>query len=129
MKFLGLLGRILYSAIFLMAGPSHFQAGTISYAAAHGVPLSSIAVPLSGLISILGGLSIAFGYRASWGAWLIVLFLVPVTVTMHRFWGLADPEAAMVQQIMFMKNVAMIGAALLITQLGSGPLSVDARKT
>lgn len=86
-------------------------------------------MPLSGLISILGGLRIAFGYRASWGAWLIVLFLVPVTVTMRRFWGLADPEAAMVQQIMFMKNVSMIGAALLITQLGSGPLSVDARKT
>jgi putative oxidoreductase len=28
---------------------------------------------------------------------------------------------------MFMKNVALLGGALLITQFGSGPLSLDAR--
>lgn len=124
MKYLGLLGRMLYSAIFILAGPGHFQAGTIGYAAAQGVPLASLAVPLSGAISILGGLSIALGYKARWGAWLIVLFLVPVTVMLHRFWGLSDPQEAMMQQVMFMKNISMLGTALLIAQLGSGPLSL-----
>ena len=127
MKYVVLLGRILYSSIFLMAGPGHFTAGTIGYAANKGVPMASIAVPLSGIISLAGGLSIALGYRAKWGGWLIVLFLVPVTVMMHNFWAMTDPNMAQMQQIMFMKNVSMLGAALLIAHFGSGPLSVDNR--
>ena len=75
-----------------------------------------------------GGLSILVGYKAKWGAWLIVLFLLPVSVMMHKFWGLPDPQAAMMQQIMFMKNMSMLGAALMIAHFGAGPLSLDARK-
>jgi putative oxidoreductase len=128
MNYLVLLGRVLYVAIFIMAAPGHFSAGTIGYAASQGVPLASIAVPLSGMIALAGGLSILLGYRARWGAWLIVLFLVPVTVMMHNFWAVRDPNAAQLQQIMFMKNLSMLGAALMIAHFGSGPLSLDDRK-
>jgi putative oxidoreductase len=124
MKYVALLGRVLFAGIFLMAAPGHFQASTIRYAASQGVPLASIAVPVSGVVALLGGLSVLLGYKARWGAWLIVLFLAPVTVTMHRFWGLADAQAAMMQRVMFMKNVSMLGAALLVAAVGSGPLSV-----
>jgi putative oxidoreductase len=93
------------------------------------VPLASIAVPLSGVLSIAGGLSILLGYRAKLGAWLIVLFLVPVTVMMHKFWLVQDPMMAQIQMILFMKNVAMLGGALLISQLGAGPFSLDARRS
>jgi putative oxidoreductase len=55
----------------------HFSAGTIGYAAAQGVPLASIAVPVSGVMALLGGLSVAFGYKAKPGARLLVLFLAP----------------------------------------------------
>jgi putative oxidoreductase len=118
------LGRILYSLIFIFSMPAHFRPQYIGYAASQGVPLASLAVPLSGIIAGLGGLSIALGYRAKLGAWLLVLFLVPVTLTMHRFWGLSDPQASQLQLGMFMKNVSMLGAALLITRVGSGPLSL-----
>ena len=128
MKYLVLLGRILYAAIFIMAAPGHFAAGTIGYAASQGVPMASIAVPMSGLIALAGGLSILLGYRAKWGAWLIVLFLAPVTVMMHNFWAMTDPNMAQIQQIMFMKNLSMLGAALMIAHFGSGPLSLDDRK-
>ena len=127
MNYLVLLGRVLYAAIFIMAAPGHFSAGTIGYAASQGVPLASIAVPLSGMIALAGGLSILLGYRAKWGAWLIVLFLVPVTFIVHNFWAMTDPNAAQMQQIMFMKNVSMLGAALMIAHFGSGPLSLDGR--
>jgi putative oxidoreductase len=127
MNYLVLLGRVFYVAIFIMAAPGHFSAGTIGYAASHGVPLASTAVPLSGMIMLTGGLSILLGYRARWGAWLIVLFLVPVTVMMHNFWALTDPNVAQMQHIMFMKNLSMLGAALMITHFGSGPLSLDDR--
>jgi len=128
MNYLVLLGRILYALIFVMAGPGHFTANTIAFAASKGVPLASIAVPLSGIIATAGGLSIAAGYNAKWGGWLIVLFLVPVTVMIHDFWAMTDPNMAQVNQIMFMKNLSMLGAALLITYFGSGPLSVANRK-
>jgi putative oxidoreductase len=128
MNYLVLSGRILYAMIFVMAGPGHFAANTIAFAASKGVPLASIAVPLSGIIAMAGGLSIAAGYQAKWGGWLIVLFLVPVTVMIHNFWAMTDPNMAQVNQIMFMKNVSMLGAALLITHFGAGPLSVDNTK-
>jgi putative oxidoreductase len=123
-----LLGRFLFAAIFIMSGPRHFMSQTIAYAASQGVPLASIAVPLSGAIALVGGLSILLGYRAKIGAWLIVLFLAAITPMMHKFWGVADPMAQQIQMIMFFKNASMLGAALVITQLGSGPWSLDARK-
>ena len=58
----------------------------------------------------------------------MVLFLVPVTLVMPNFWAVKDPMMAQMQTAMFMKNVAMIGAALLISHFGAGPLSLDARK-
>jgi putative oxidoreductase len=124
-----LLGRFFFALIFLMAGANHFSKQTIGYAVSAGVPLSSIAVPLSGVLSIAGGLSILLGYRAKLGGWLIVLFLVPVTLMMHKFWLVQDPMMAQIQMILFMKNVAMLGGALLISQFGAGPFSLDARRS
>jgi len=124
-----LLGRFFYVLVFLMAAPNHFSKQSIAYAAAQGVPLASVAVPLSGIIALAGGLSILLGYRATIGGWLIVLFLVPVTLMMHKFWTVHDPMMAQTQMVMFMKNVALLGAALLITQFGSGPLSLDAQRS
>jgi putative oxidoreductase len=124
-----LLGRFFYALIFLMAAANHFSKQTIAYAATQGVPLASVAVPLSGIMALAGGMSILLGYRAKTGAWLIVLFLVPVTLMMHKFWTVHDPMMAQTQMVMFMKNVALLGGALLITQFGSGPLSLDARRS
>jgi putative oxidoreductase len=124
-----LLGRLLYVLIFLMAAPNDFTKQSIAYAASQGAPLASIGVPLMGVISLVGGLSILLGYRAKIGAWLIVLFLVLVTPIMHKFWSVADPMMAQAQMINFMKNLSMLGGALLITQFGAGPLSLDARRS
>jgi putative oxidoreductase len=121
------LGRLLFTVIFIMAGPMHFSSQDIAYAAAQGVPLASIAVPFSGIIALVGGLSILLGYRARIGAWLIVLFLAVITPAMHNFWAVTDPMMHVMQMVMFMKNASMLGAALLITQVGAGPWSLDAR--
>jgi putative oxidoreductase len=123
-----LLGRLFFALIFLTAGPNHFSSQMIAYAASQGVPLVSIVVPFSGLLAIVGGLSILLGYRARIGAWLIAIFLVGVTPMMHKFWIVPDPMMHQLQMIMFMKNVAMLGGALLISQLGSGPWSLDSRR-
>jgi len=123
------LGRLFYVLIFLMAAPNNFTKQGIAYAASQGAPLASIGVPLMGVISLVGGLSILLGYRAKIGAWLIIAFLLIVTPIMHKFWGVADPMMAQVQMINFMKNLSMLGGALLVTQFGAGPLSLDARRS
>jgi putative oxidoreductase len=122
-----LAGRVFFSLIFILAGLNHFSRQTIAFAASQGVPLASIAVPLSGAIAVVGGLSILLGYRAKIGGWLIALFLISVT-PLHNFWAVHDPMMAQVQMIMFMKNISMLGGALLISQFGAGPLSLDARR-
>lgn len=119
------IGRALFALIFITSVFGHFTSGAIDSAAAHGVPFASILVPASGILALLGGLSVVLGYRARFGAFLLVLFLVPVTLIMHRFWGVADPQMAMLQRVMFMKNLSMIGGALLLMYYGSGPASLD----
>jgi putative oxidoreductase len=111
-----------------MSGFMHFSQQEIGYAAHAGVPMAGLLVPASGVLALVGGLSILFGYRAKVGAWLLVLFLVPVTLMMHNFWAVKDPMVAQMQMAMFMKNVSMLGGALLISQFGAGPLSLDARR-
>src|SRR5260370_22020333 len=123
------LGRFLFALIFLMAGANHFNKQAIGYAASQGVPLAAITVPLSGVLAIDGGLSILLGYRAKLGVWLIVLFLVPVSLMMHKFWTVTDPMMAQIQMVLFMKNVSMLGGALLVSQFGAGPFSLDARRS
>lgn len=121
------LGRLLFASIFLMAGPGHFSSQMIDHARQAGVPAADLAVPVAGVLASLGGLSILLGYKARIGAWLLVLFLVPVTLMMHKFWGIPDPMTAMIQRVMFMKNVSMLGGALMLTHFGAGPFSLDAR--
>ena len=123
-----LLGRFLFVLIFVMSDPRHFMSQIIGYAASQGVPMASIAVPLSGVLALVGGLSILLGYHAKIGAWMIALFLVGVTPMMHKFWAVTDPMMYQMQFAMFLKNTSMLGAALLISQFGSGPWSLDARR-
>ncbi len=122
-------GRLLFSFIFIFGGLDNFSHQSIAYAAAQGVPLAALAVPLAGILSIAGGLSILLGYHVRIGVWLVVLFLVGVTPMMHNFWAIKDPMMAQIQMIMFLKNLSMLGGALLISQFGAGPWSLDARRS
>ncbi len=119
------IGRALFALIFITSIFGHFSGATIAQASAHGVPLATILVPLSGLLALIGGVSVLLGYRARFGAFLLLVFLVPVTLVMHAFWAIPDPQAAMLQKVMFMKNLSMIGTTLLIMYYGSGPYSLD----
>jgi putative oxidoreductase len=128
MRYFYPVGRILFSLIFLTAAPRHFTSEGIQHAADLGVPLATLLVPLSGVMALAGGLGVAIGYHARWGAWLLVGFLVPVTLMMHSYWKLHDAALLHVQQAMFAKNISILGAALLITQFGAGEISIDSRK-
>ena len=115
------VGRILFALIFILAAPRHFSSEGIRHAAELGTPFAYILVPISGLMALAGGLSVATGYKAKWGAWILIAFLIPVTLFMHQFWKRRNSEDARVQLAMFGKNVSMIGAALVLTQVRAIP--------
>ena len=124
MTYLVPLGRTLFAAIYIMSVMTHMNPATIAYAKQAGLPAAGFLVPASGIIAGIGGLSVALGFHAQIGAALIALFLIPVTIKMHNFWAIKDPMMSQLHMAMFMKNVSMLGAALLIIYFGSGPYSL-----
>lgn len=127
MKSLAPIARISFALLFIISGVSHFQPGTVAYAESAGVPFASLLVPASGVLAIVAALMVATGYRARLGAAGLVAFLVPVTFMMHKFWAVPDPMMASLQQVMFFKNISLIGAALYFVYAGAGAYSLDAR--
>lgn len=125
MKYLFLLGRVLFALIFIIKPLDHFSNALIHHADQMGVPLSNFFVPLWGVLALLGGLSVLLGFKPKVGAWLIVIFLFPTTFYMHPFWMSESFFSNMMQSYCFWKNISMMGAALMITYMGSGPYSVD----
>jgi putative oxidoreductase len=124
MKYIVLLGRILFTVQFIMSALTvHFTAQGAQYATSMGVPAAGLLVPLSGILILVGGLSILFGYKARLGAWLLVIFLVPVNIIMHPLGG--GGQQAMMMMVLFMKDLSLTGAALMIAYFGAGPLSID----
>ncbi len=127
MKYLFLLGRAFFVFIFLRSGlTSHWTPMAVQYARAAGVPLPQLLVPLSGVIAVVGSLMLLLGIKPKIGAWLLLVFLVPVTLFMHRFWGVSDPQMAMSQQGNFLMNMAMTGATLMFQFIDRWPLSIRA---
>jgi uncharacterized membrane protein YphA (DoxX/SURF4 family) len=111
-----LLGRVLFASLFIMSGITHLTKveALAQYAASGGVPAPKVAVVVTGVMILVGGVSILLGYQPAVGALLLAIFLIPVAIIMHRFWGLADAAMAQSQRTHFWKNIAMAGAALMI---------------
>ncbi|WP_280155573.1 DoxX family protein [Piscinibacter sp. XHJ-5] len=124
-----LIGRILLALIFITSGVSKLGniAGTAGYIASAGLPAASLLAVIVGLLEVVAGVALIVGFHARWAALALGLFTLLASVIFHKFW--AVPEAQqMVQQLMFMKNLAIAGGMLLVAALGAGPLSVDARR-
>jgi putative oxidoreductase len=125
-KFGPLAGRILIALIFLLSGFGKITgfAGTAGYMASKGLPMVDLLLVITILIEFGGALLLIAGFKARLAALALFLWMIPVTLVFHNFWALpADQQ--MIQQIMFMKNLSIMGAMLYIMAFGSGPLSVD----
>ena len=118
-----IIARVLFALIFLASGVSHLTKleAMTGYATYKKVPAAKLAVVVSGLMILVGGLYIVFGVYADLGALLIAIFLIPTAFLMHAFWKETDATAKQNEQIGFMKDISMAGAALIIFVLvGSG---------
>lgn len=128
MELLFLIGRVVFGGFFVMSGINHFtNAGMMSgYAGSKNVPAPYAAVVGTGVMLVLGGLSVVLGVLPVLGLLLITLFLVPTSVLMHNFWTVQDPQMRAAEQINFLKNLALGGAALaLMYGAADWPLSLS----
>lgn len=118
-KMLFLVGRLVFGGFFLFSAFNHFGSMQMmsGYVASKGVPLPEFAVIGTGVLLLIGALSILFGYLPKVGITALMLFLVPVTLIMHAFWGISDPQARMVEMGSFMRNLALTGAALMFLMI------------
>jgi uncharacterized membrane protein YphA (DoxX/SURF4 family) len=116
MEIIYFIGRILFAAIFIGSGYGHLTKAKAmgGYAKSMGVPAAEFMTVLSGIMILVGGILVIFNFEMFYGALLIFLFLVPTAFMMHAFWKVQDPAVKQVQQVMFMKNMSMAGAALMI---------------
>ena len=109
------VGRVMFSAIFIMSGLghlTHLQAMS-GYAASKRVPAPSVFVVITGIMILVGGALILVNWHPVWGCALAVAFLVPVAVIMHDFWNMTDPMQRAGERAQFMKNISMAGGAIL----------------
>jgi putative oxidoreductase len=128
MRALFLLGRAIFGGYFVWNGLNHFQNEHMlsQYAASKGVKAPDVAVPATGAMLLGGGLSVLAGAKPRQGLAALIGFLVPVTFTMHRFWEIEEPSQQMAELVNFTKNMALVGAALMMMQLEEPwPISVD----
>jgi putative oxidoreductase len=123
-----LVGRILLAAIFIISGFGKIMGydGTAGYMASKGLPMVAVLLPLTIATELGGGLLLAIGFKARWAALLLFLFTIPTTLVFHNFWA-ADAASYQMQQINFLKNVAIMGGMLMAFAFGPGAYSVDKR--
>jgi uncharacterized membrane protein YphA (DoxX/SURF4 family) len=119
MEILFVLGRVLFGGYFLITGFKHFKhLGMMSgYAGSKGVPLPKVAVAVTGLLILFGGAGILIGVYVQWALYAIILFLLGVTFKMHDYWNITDLTQQMPQKINFDKNIALLGACLIMLSL------------
>ena len=116
MIYLFLFARILYGGFFLMSGFNHLakRAMYAQYAASRKIPMATQVVLGTGVLLSLGGVSGLLGVFPQIGLWLIVAFLVGTTPMMHNFWSVSDPNQKAMEMVQFTKNVALLGATLMM---------------
>ncbi|MCC3314490.1 DoxX family protein [Nocardia africana] len=116
MSVLVLIGRILFVILFASSAIGHLtQADAMTgYARSKGVPMAKGAVLGSGVVLLLGALSVLLGVWADLGSLLLFVFLLPTAFLMHPFWKESDAQAKQGEMIHFNKDLALAGASLML---------------
>jgi putative oxidoreductase len=119
MDALFIVGRIILGGYFIFNGIHHFTRLKMmsEYSKMKGVPFAQSAVAGAGVLLLIGGCTILLGAYVRLGVASLVLFLIPVSLMMHNFWKIQDPQMKMGEMINFMKNMALLGAVLMLLSI------------
>ena len=123
-----LIGRILLATMFILSGFGKLTnvQGTASYIASGGLPAPAVLAVLVGAFELFGGLALVLGFKVRWVGLAMALFTLAASFVFHAYWAV-PAEQQYVTQLLFMKNLSVAGGMFLISALGAGALSLDAR--
>lgn len=126
---LTLTGRLLLALLFLPAGLMKIGGftGTVGYIASKGLPMPALGAVIAIVVEVLGGLALLAGFGTRVAALVLAVFTVAASVIFHAYWAV-PAEAQMVQQLMFFKNLAVVGGLLVLAAHGAGGWSLDAKR-
>lgn len=124
-----LIARILLALMFLLSGLSKFAGleGTAGFIASKGLPMAQLLAIGAAVVETLGAVLLIVGWQARWGALALAAFTLIASLVFHNFWALPAGEQ-MMEQLMFMKNIAVIGGLLTVFAFGAGTISLDQRR-
>ena len=123
------IARILLALMFVLAGFGKLTGleGTAGYIASKGLPAPMLLAVAAGVVELVAGVLLIIGWQARWAALALAGFTVVASVIFHNFWAMPAAQQ-MTQQLMFMKNIGVVGGLLLVFAFGAGSLSLDARR-
>jgi len=124
-----LLGRILLALMFLIAGIGKIGAGfagTVGYIGSVGLPMPQVLAVGAIIVEIVGAVALIVGWKTRWAALALALFTVAAALLFHNYWAMPANQQ-MMQQIIFMKNLAVAGGLLMLAIAGPGAWSIDRR--
>jgi putative oxidoreductase len=126
---LTLVGRLLLALLFLPAGFGKLTgfAGAAGYIASKGLPLPEVGAAIAIVAELGGSVALILGFGTRWAAAALSLFTLAATVFFHNFWAM-PADQAYVNQLMFFKNIAVIGGLLVLMAHGAGAFSLDAKR-
>jgi putative oxidoreductase len=124
-----LVARVLLALIFVTAGFSKLTGlqGTAGYIGSVGLPAPMLLAVAAGVVELVAGILVIVGWQARWAALALAGFTAVASVLFHNYWAM-PAEQQMMQQLMFMKNVSIVGGLLVLFVFGAGSLSLDARR-
>ena len=126
---LSLIGRLFIALMFLPAGWGKLTsfAGNVAYTASGGMPMPEVATAVALVVEIVGSLALIFGFGTRWAALILALFTLVASFFYHKYWGV-PADQVMVTQLLFFKNMAIVGGLLTLAAWGAGAWSLDAKR-
>ena len=126
---LSLVGRLFLAALFVPAGIAKLTgfSGTVGYISSVGLPFPELGAALALTVEIVGGIALIIGWGTRPAALILALFTLVASVFFHNYWS-APADQQLMQQLLFFKNIAVVGGLLTLAAWGAGAWSVDARR-
>lgn len=126
---LSLIARVLLALLFVPAGISKISgfSGTAGYIGSVGLPLPELGAVIAIVVEVGAGIALLLGIGTRWAALALALFTLVASFFFHAYWAL-PAEQQMMQQLMFMKNIAISGGLLALVAFGAGGWSIDGRR-
>lgn len=126
---LALASRLLFVALYLPAGIGKLTgfSGTVGYISSVGLPLATLGAVLALAVEILGSVALLAGFGTRLAALILAAFTLVASFFFHPYWAV-PADQMFVTQLLFFKNVAVVGGLLALAANGAGAWSLDARK-